>query len=353
MSNNLSRNTHDNETISTGDRSDSFSPPPWPTAAFVIQTAFVCEGIMILISNSVIILAFLTQRSIRSKSEYLWIVALAVSDMFIAAATLVGGLYRIAVLFGHTTAKFYQTVSVGYCLSWFFTFLAHWGFIGPSLFLFASTVDRFRATFWPITYYKSKGATTVPFLVVISLICFCHTSVAYIRAFEFKHLQTNSFCLAPRVNRALINPAESVLIFNLIIYLLYGAIVWKQRHPDHVFPTERNDRQNEIMQNRQRRVTNTVLTVVVFDFFLSFLPKLTAVISPHAWAYLPNAVFALHGFNSCINLLIYFKRDYEMRNAIKRLFGFTTKQSLQSRTKDRRQVGARSGLETNVDGQTY
>ncbi|GMT36852.1 hypothetical protein PFISCL1PPCAC_28149, partial [Pristionchus fissidentatus] len=121
------------------------------------------------ILNSILLVAILSNRRLRSKREYWLMMALAFADFAEGVASFIGAVYRLPYYYSDTGC--YDYVTPLYCMVLPHNIIWRWSDTATAFMLTATALDRFIAISHPTFYIVRSAIAMIAFVYGISLFC--------------------------------------------------------------------------------------------------------------------------------------------------------------------------------------
>ena len=202
------------------------------------------ESVTIIALNSLTVIAFFRDRSLRKRSTYL-VISLAVADMFTGGTSPLDLFYNVGEtcnFWRHKREHWYRIPQV--FLFWFLVC----SFINMTVI----SLERLNATFWPFRHRTIKKSVYWVLIIAIWLttLLFCALTMKYHHAYkeDYYHYAWGSF----------------ISICLLVICVSYVFIFVKLRFG--------NQPRHHGAANRERKLTVTLFTVTSLSLSLLWLP---------------------------------------------------------------------------------
>ena len=260
------------------------------------------ESVTIIALNSLTVIAFFRDRSLRKRSTYL-VISLAVADMFTGGTSPLDLFYNVGEtcnFWRHKREHWYRIPQV--FLFWFLVC----SFINMTVI----SLERLNATFWPFRHRTIKKSVYWVLIVAIWLTALLFSCALimiqyYTRKWDYYYHACSSF----------------IFICLLVICVSYVFIFVKLRFG--------NQPRHHGAANRERKLTVTLFTVTflsllmwlpyVITTFLFFATNILMSLSDIAFFYLENVSIILLYANSFLNPILYTLRMPGFRRALKML----------------------------------
>ena len=259
------------------------------------------ESVTIIALNSLTVIAFFRDRSLRKRSTYL-VISLAVADMFTGGTSPLDLFYNVGEtcnFWRHKREHWYRIPQV--FLFWFLVC----SFINMTVI----SLERLNATFWPFRHRTIKKSVYWVLIIAIWLttLLFCALTMKYHHAYkeDYYHYAWGSF----------------ISICLLVICVSYVFIFVKLRFG--------NQPRHHGAANRERKLTVTLFTVTslsllmwlpyVITTFLFVATNILMSLSDIAFFRLENVLTILFYANSFLNPILYTMRMPGFRRALKML----------------------------------
>ena len=261
------------------------------------------ESVTIIALNSLTVIAFFRDRSLRKRSTYL-VISLAVADMFTGGTSPLDLFYNVGEtcnFWRHKREHWYRIPQV--FLFWFLVC----SFINMTVI----SLERLNATFWPFRHRTIKKSVYWVLIIAVWLTallfsCALRMIDYYAREWGYYHFAWISFWTS---------------ICLLVICVSYVFIFVKLRFG--------NQPRHHGAANRERKLTVTLFKVTslsllmwlpyVITTFLFFATNISMSLSDIAFFYLENVSIILLYANSFLNPILYTLRMPGFRRALKML----------------------------------
>ena len=275
-----------------------------PSECIAWLTVFGIESVAMVMLNTLVIIIYLRERSLRKRSMYL-VTNQAVADMFVGGF-VISWCWFLGSLCHFWAINNFSTASFVFLLAFYYFFP-----LASLLNLTAISLDRTHATFRPFKHrlVKEKIFAAVIAAVWITAGLFT-TSIGLTFLDEFSTFKFNATFLSY---------LSFFLLCLLIILVSYLSIAIKigcgNQHHHHG------------ATNRERKLTKTLFIVTVVSILLT-LPYVffrilnlvsfhtVANLSVQAWSRLNLSVFLLFFANSFVNPVLYTFRMPEFKRAL-------------------------------------
>ena len=259
------------------------------------------ESVTIIALNSLTVIAFFRDRSLRKRSTYL-VISLAVADMFTGGTSPLDLFYNVGEtcnFWRHKREHWYRIPQV--FLFWFLVC----SFINMTVI----SLERLNATFWPFRHRTIKKSVYWVLIIAIWLttLLFCALIMNYYctHKLDYYYYAWGSF----------------ISICLLVICVAYVFIFVKLRFG--------NQPRHHGAANRERKLTVTLFTVTslsllmwlpyVITTFLFFATNILMSLSDMAFFRLQHVSIILLYANSFLNPILYTMRMPGFRRALKML----------------------------------
>ena len=266
-------------------------------------TVFTAESVAIVTVNLLVIILFIKNRNLRTRSMYL-VISLTVADMLVGV--LSGGYVQCVFLQECSLIKLNLSWEVGFSLSGFSLFFPLISLTNIAVI----SVERFHATFRPFRHRLIKRWV---YVVAITAVWVFPLIVLVIRGVELLYLIGYHLYII-----------ESYCLLCLIVtFVSYTSILFKFRFGDH-------PQRHCAAALRQRKLTVTLFITTLVSLllwlpysifvFLSWSTDILSSLSFQEYFDLKYSLIFLFFANSLVNPILYTVRMPDFKKALLSLF---------------------------------
>uniref|UniRef100_A0A0M3I2W6 G_PROTEIN_RECEP_F1_2 domain-containing protein n=1 Tax=Ascaris lumbricoides TaxID=6252 RepID=A0A0M3I2W6_ASCLU len=295
--------------------------------------SFIPVGLGSTLCNGVIIAAILSQKNIRQRREFQIINALAIADFVEGFSTMIGGVYRVAVIkAGLKNAQFSCIQCMLLPQSW----LWRWADFSTSFMLLVLSIDRLISVATPFAYFRlgptySRIMVGTPYTLslLFSMFAWVHPLSS---ATKISMLcMTREFISATfyQYSKYLTATASalSVFVYIPLLVVMRSQVIYISRKVSltqvSLFMTY-SDRK----RRSQLRVTKTIAFSSLCTLLLDAIPRAVGMYgmveemkaADQKCDSLFLYLFHLTKLNSMLNVCLYYTRHKPMRTAMRHLF---------------------------------
>uniref|UniRef100_A0A915CAP4 G-protein coupled receptors family 1 profile domain-containing protein n=2 Tax=Parascaris univalens TaxID=6257 RepID=A0A915CAP4_PARUN len=296
---------------------------------FVKIASFIPVGLGSTLCNGVIIAAILSQKNIRQRREFQIISALAIADFVEGFSTMIGGVYRVAVIkAGLKNAQF----SCIQCMLLPHSWLWRWADFSTSFMLLVLSVDRLISVATPLAYFRlgptySKIMVGTPYglSLLFSMFAWVHplssaTKISMLcmtREFISASFYQYSKYLTATAS------ALSVFVYIPLLVVMRSQVVYISRRVSLT--------QSDRKRRSQLRVTKTIAFSSLSTLLLDAIPRAVGMYgmmeemkaADQKCDSLFLYLFHLTKLNSMLNVCLYYTRHKQMRTAMRHLLHYS------------------------------
>ena len=267
--------------------------------AIVWSVIFSLESLIVITTNLVTIVVFLSSKIPLQKQTSPLLTNLAFADLLVGVAGIPGWVFFLGKSSKLWNTEVSLAVSIGYSsldIALAFASVTNHGCIA---------VERLVATLSPFMYKRNKRKLNA-YLIIFSWLCaLIMPTLTQVGYYVFKSQMFAFFEWMPFL---------SVLL--LVIATSYSIILWRMKALHHNLP-------DDSLSNRQRRshrftITAFIVTVVSLTAWLPFMimSAINLVVQLNNDMRVVNPVKLLHFFNSMCNPIIYWFRIPHYKTAV-------------------------------------
>ncbi|KHN78960.1 hypothetical protein Tcan_09051 [Toxocara canis] len=298
--------------------------------------SFIPFGLGSAICNSIIIAAILSQKTIRRRREFQIINALAIADFVEGTSTMIGGIYRVAVINAGLKSVLFSSAR---CMILPQSWLWRWADFATSFMLLVLSLDRLISVIAPFAYFRlgpSYARLMIGTPYVLSLV---FSTFAWVHPLSSETkismlCMTREFISATfyQYSKYLTAIASASSVFIYVPLLL--AMRTQMRNMSRKISLTQIDRKRQ----NQLRVTKTIAFSSLCTLLLDAIPRAVGMYgmveelraADPACDSLFLYLFHLTKLNSMINVCLYYKRHRPMRDAMRHLFSCSVFRATQS-----------------------
>ncbi|VDM38252.1 unnamed protein product [Toxocara canis] len=328
---------------------------PFDQAPRHLQIAsFIPFGLGSAICNSIIIAAILSQKTIRRRREFQIINALAIADFVEGTSTMIGGIYRVAVINAGLKSVLFSSAR---CMILPQSWLWRWADFATSFMLLVLSLDRLISVIAPFAYFRlgpSYARLMIGTPYVLSLV---FSTFAWVHPLSSETkismlCMTREFISATfyQYSKYLTAIASASSVFIYVPLLLAMRTQMRNMSRKISLTQVRIDRKRQ----NQLRVTKTIAFSSLCTLLLDAIPRAvgmygnglqinSVLISTGVFWMVEELraadpacdslflyLFHLTKLNSMINVCLYYKRHRPMRDAMRHLFSCSVFRATQS-----------------------
>uniref|UniRef100_A0A0M3HUB7 G_PROTEIN_RECEP_F1_2 domain-containing protein n=1 Tax=Ascaris lumbricoides TaxID=6252 RepID=A0A0M3HUB7_ASCLU len=293
--------------------------------------AFIPFGFGSTASNAILIIAILRSEQLRTRHEIQVMCALSFADFIEALATLIGGIYRSAVILANSIDILFTPLQ---CMLLPHSWAWRWSDFATSFMLLTLTVDRLISVVFPLRYIAwgpsyTRIAIGVPFGLSLLLSLAAWYNPITMRG-TLSMLCMNVY-LSPvfyAISKYMTSCATilSIVLYIPVVYLIRNQL---KIMSDKLYPT-----QLDCQRRAQLKMTITVAISSCLTLFLDAIPRAIGIYgttklmndTQRQCESAMSILFHLTKLNSMINLFLYYHRNKAIRDSIRCMF-FCVRQS--------------------------